>query len=75
MPESHTKRYKYSIDEWVTYRPHPDIQTLKHIKHKALVLDVLHDDFIYDYYIFVDVVGDYKKVKQAKLSHYDEKEW
>ncbi len=70
MAETTTKRYKYSIDDWVTYIPFPDIKTLCHIKHNALVLDVLYDDYIYDYYIVVDVIGEYKKVKASKLFPY-----
>ena len=29
MAETDTKRYKYSIDDWVTYIPFPDINALK----------------------------------------------
>jgi hypothetical protein len=72
MAETNTKIYKYSIDDWVTYIPFPDVKTLSDIKHKALVLEVLVDDYIYDYYIVVDGTGEYKNVKASKLFPYVE---
>ena len=67
MAETDTKRYKYSIDDWVTYIPFPDINVLKDEMYQALVLEVLVDDHFYDYYIFIDGKGAYKKVRADKL--------
>jgi hypothetical protein len=67
MAETDTKRYKYSIDDWVTYIPFPDIKVLKGETYQALVLEVLVDDYFYDYYIFIDGKGEYKKVRADKL--------
>ena len=67
MAETDTKRYKYSVDDWVTYIPFPDIKELKGETYQALVLDILTDDYFYDYYIFITGKDEYKKVRRDKL--------
>jgi len=58
---------KYKVDEWVYYCTFPDIPALSAERTKSVVLNILKDDPIYDYEIYVDGVGKIKKVKEQQL--------
>ena len=58
---------KYKIDEWVYYVQFPEVQNLKNDKKKAVILEVMQNNSIYDYRIFIDVEGKIRKVKEKNL--------
>jgi hypothetical protein len=58
---------KYSIDQWVHYVQFPEITNLKNDKKKAVILEVLDKNSIYDYRIFIDGEGKVRKVKESNL--------
>ena len=58
---------KYKIDQWVFYVQFPEIQNLKNNKKKAVILEVLEKNSIYDYRIFIDGEGNVRKVKEEQL--------
>ena len=62
---------KYRVDDWVVYRPWPEDpnSVLYSTTKRAVVLDVLGEDDIYDYKIFIDGTGEIKKVKEVKLEN------
>jgi hypothetical protein len=58
---------KYNIDQWVYYVQFPEIINLKNNKKKAVILEVLDKNSIYDYRIFIDGEGKIRKVKESNL--------
>ena len=58
---------KYDIDQWVYYIQFPEISSLKNSKKKAVILEVLEKNSIYDYRIFIDGEGKIRKVKESSL--------
>lgn len=58
---------KYEIDQWVYYVQFPEVQNLKNNKKKAVILEVMENNSIYDYRIFIDGEGKIRKVKESSL--------
>jgi len=58
---------KYDIDQWVYYVQFPEIINLKNNKKKAVILEVLNKNSVYDYRIFIDGEGKVRKVKESNL--------
>ena len=58
---------KYKIDQWVYYVQFPEVQNLKNNKKKAVILEVMENNSIYDYRIFIDGEGKIRKVKETSL--------
>jgi len=58
---------KYDIDQWVYYTQFPEITNLKNNKKKAVILEILDKNSIYDYRIFIDGEGKIRKVKEENL--------
>tara|TARA_R100000008_G_scaffold79761_1_gene61708 strand:+ start:82 stop:270 length:189 start_codon:yes stop_codon:yes gene_type:complete len=58
---------KYKIDQWVYYVQFPEVQNLKNNKKKAVILEVMENNSIYDYRIFIDGDGKIRKVKERNL--------
>jgi len=44
---------KYEIDQWVYYVQFPEVENLKNNKKKAVILEVMEKNSIYDYRIFL----------------------
>ena len=61
------KKMKYKIDQWVYYVQFPEVQNLKNDKKKAVILEVMENNSIYDYRIFIDGEGKIRKVKERNL--------
>jgi len=58
---------KYQIDQWVYYVQFPEILNLKNNKKKAVILEVMENNSVYDYRIFIDGEGKIRKVKEEQL--------
>ena len=58
---------KYEIDQWVYYIQFPEVQNLKNDKKKAVILEVMENNSVYDYRIFIDGEGKIRKVKERNL--------
>ena len=58
---------KYQIDQWVYYVQFPEVQNLKNNKKKAVILEVMENNSVYDYRIFIDGEGKIRKVKESNL--------
>ena len=58
---------KYQIDQWVYYIQFPEVQNLKNNKKKAVILEVMENNSVYDYRIFIDGEGKVRKVKERNL--------
>ena len=58
---------KYQIDQWVYYVQFPEILNLKNKKKKAVILEVMENNSVYDYRIFIDGEGKVRKVKERNL--------
>ena len=58
---------KYEIDQWVYYVQFPEVQNLKNNKKKAVILEVMENNSVYDYRIFIDGDGKIRKVKESSL--------
>ncbi len=58
---------KYKMDQWVYYVQFPEVQNLKNDKKKAVILEVMENNSVYDYRIFIDVEGKIRKVKEKNL--------
>ena len=58
---------KFQIDQWVNYVQFPEVQNLKNNKKKAVILEVMENNSIYDYRIFIDGEGKIRKVKERNL--------
>tara|TARA_Y100000310_G_scaffold279065_1_gene297968 strand:- start:190 stop:378 length:189 start_codon:yes stop_codon:yes gene_type:complete len=58
---------KYQIDQWVYYVQFPEILNLKNKKKKAVILEVMENNSVYDYRIFIDGEGKIRKVKEEQL--------
>jgi len=58
---------KYQIDQWVNYVQLPEVQNLKNNKKKAVILEVMENNSVYDYRIFIDGEGKIRKVKEEQL--------
>jgi len=58
---------KYQIDQWVYYIQFPEILNLKNKKKKAVILEVMENNSVYDYRIFIDEEGKIRKVKEEQL--------
>jgi len=58
---------KYQIDQWVYYIQFPEILNLKNKKKKAVILEVMENNSVYDYRIFIDGEGKIRKVKEEQL--------
>ena len=58
---------KYEIDQWLYYVQFPQDENLKNNKKKAVILEVMEKNSIYDYRIFIDGDGKIRKVKESNL--------
>jgi len=58
---------KYQIDQWVYYVQFPEDKNLKNNKKKAVILEVMENNSVYDYRIFIDGEGKVRKVKERNL--------
>ena len=58
---------KYQIDQWVYYIQFPEVENLKNNKKKAVILEVMENNSVYDYRIFIDGEGKIRKVKEEQL--------
>jgi hypothetical protein len=58
---------KYEIDQWVYYIQFTEVENLKNNKKKAVILEVMENNSIYDYRIFIDGEGKIRKVKESNL--------
>ena len=58
---------KYEIDQWVYYVQFPEVENLKNNKKKAVILEVMKNNSVYDYRIFIDGEGKIRKVKERNL--------
>ena len=58
---------KYEIDQWVYYIQFTEVENLKNNKKKAVILEVMENNSIYDYRIFIDGEGKIRKVKESSL--------
>ena len=58
---------KYEIDQWVYYVQFPEVENLKNNKKKAVILEVMENNSVYDYRIFIDGEGKIRKVKESNL--------
>ena len=58
---------KFQIDQWVNYVQFPEVQNLKNNKKKAVILEVMENNSVYDYRIFIDGEGKIRKVKESNL--------
>ena len=58
---------KYKLDQWVYYVQFPEIINLKNDKKKAVILEVIENNSVYDYRIFIDGEGKIRKVKESNL--------
>ena len=58
---------KFQIDQWVNYVQFPEVQNLKNNKKKAVILEVMENNSIYDYRIFIDGEGKIRKVNESSL--------
>ena len=60
---------KYRVDEWVIYKPFANDESdlLRQMRSRALVLDILKEDFFYDYKIYVEETQKIKKVREHQL--------
>ena len=56
---------KYQIDQWVYYVQFPEDKNLKNNKKKAVILEVMENNSVYDYRIFIDGEGKIRKVKES----------
>ena len=66
-----SKIRKFKTDEWVIYCQFPDsnFESLREEKKRAVILEVLRDDPLNDYRIFIDDgTSKIKKVKEKNLS-------
>ena len=55
------------MDQWVYYVQFPEVQNLKNDKKKAVILEVMENNSVYDYRIFIDGEGKVRKVKERNL--------
>ena len=58
---------KYEIDQWVYYVQFPEVENLKNNKKKAVILEVMENNSVYGYRIFIDGEGKIRKVKERNL--------
>ena len=60
---------KYSVDEWVIYRPfaNDESQILRAMQNRALILWVYPKSDFYDYDIYIEDTGKKKKVREHQL--------
>tara|TARA_R100001163_G_C5053240_1_gene189833 strand:- start:449 stop:649 length:201 start_codon:yes stop_codon:yes gene_type:complete len=58
---------KFKVDEWVYYCSLPDVKLLSDERRPAVILNILKEDPIYDYEIYIDGVGKIKKVREQQL--------
>jgi hypothetical protein len=58
---------KFEIDRWVYYIQFPEVENLKNNKKKAVILEVMENNSVYDYRIFIDGEGKIRKVKEEQL--------
>lgn len=60
---------KYRVDDWVIYRPfaNSESELLREMSSRVLILDLLEDDYFYDYKIYVEDTQKIKKVREHKL--------
>jgi len=62
---------KFKIDEWVEYCqfPESEFSNLSDRRVPAVILEVLEQQDIYDYRIYIDdSIGTFRKVKEETLS-------
>jgi hypothetical protein len=60
-------KYKYKIDQWLYYVQFPEVESLKNNKKRAVILEVMKNNSVYDYRIFIDGEGNVRKVKEEQL--------
>ena len=58
---------KYEIDQWIYYIQFPEVENLKNNKKRAVILEVMKNNSVYDYRIFIDGEGSIRKVKEEQL--------
>ena len=58
---------KYKINQWLYYVQFPEVESLKNNKKRAVILEVMKNNSVYDYRIFIDGEGNVRKVKEEQL--------
>jgi len=60
---------KYRVDDWVIYKPFADSESelLREMSSRVLILDLLKNDFFYDYKIYIEETQKIKKVREHQL--------
>jgi len=60
---------KYRVDDWVIYKPFADSESelLREMSSRVLILDLLKNDFFYDYKIYIEKTQKIKKVREHQL--------
>jgi len=58
---------KYKINQWLYYVQFPEVENLKNNKKRAVILEVMKNNSVYDYRIFIDGEGNVRKVKEEQL--------
>ena len=61
---------KFKVDEWVYYCSLPDVKLLSDERRPAVILNILKEDPIYDYEIYIDVSNNYDKRENMTLYEY-----
>jgi hypothetical protein len=65
---------KYQVDEWVLYCGYPNSRILKDNITEAVILEILKDDLLYTYRIYLnDGSGKDIKVKEENLFKHNKK--
>mgnify|MGYP003628177957 CR=1 FL=1 len=60
---------RFRLDDEALYCGFPEskVECLNTERKRAIILEVLPENDLYDYRIFIDVVGKIKKVKESQL--------
>jgi len=61
------KGRKYKVDEWVYYDFLPEQDTTSNYRKKAVILSICSQRDYYDYEIYIEETGVYKKVREDSL--------
>jgi hypothetical protein len=63
------KQRKFKVDDWVYYDFLPDLNGPGQYRKRAIVLSVCAQDDYYDYEIYIEGKGEYKKTREEYLFH------
>ena len=58
---------KYKINQWLYYIQFSEDENLKNNKKRVVILEVMKNNSVYDYRIFIDGEGNVRKVKEEQL--------